>query len=279
MKKNLSYLNVGCGHSFHADWTNIDFSSTGPNVIEHNLLRGIPFPDESFDVVYHSHVLEHFSKKDGEALMVECYRVLRKGGTIRIAVPDLERIINEYRRIFSELKTSPNNEYLKKSYDWILLELFDQTVRNRSGGEMADFLRSEKIVNEDYVLSRCGFEVKQIIDSYRSQKRNINKRTNNAPLRTKTSIKQKLKRLLLKKLLGEGYELHMEIGKFRSSGEIHQWMYDEYSLGSLMREIGFEEVEVCSAFESRILDWKNFGLETINDKVRKPDSLFMEATK
>ena len=32
-------------------------------VIAHDLRRGIPFADESFDVVYHSHVLEHLSRK------------------------------------------------------------------------------------------------------------------------------------------------------------------------------------------------------------------------
>ncbi|MFN9648236.1 MAG: methyltransferase domain-containing protein, partial [Pseudanabaena sp.] len=58
----MKLLNLGCGHRFHSAWTNIDFRSNNENVIAHNLLKGIPFPDQSFDVIYHSHVLEHFSR-------------------------------------------------------------------------------------------------------------------------------------------------------------------------------------------------------------------------
>ena len=54
----MQCLNLGCGDRYHPDWTNINFTSTGGGVIAHNLKQGIPFPDESFDVVYHSHVLE-----------------------------------------------------------------------------------------------------------------------------------------------------------------------------------------------------------------------------
>jgi predicted SAM-dependent methyltransferase len=64
----MKYLNLGCGshYSTATEWTNLDFTSLDNNVIAHNLLTGIPFEDNSFDLVYHSHVLEHFSKEDGE---------------------------------------------------------------------------------------------------------------------------------------------------------------------------------------------------------------------
>ena len=60
------YLNLGCGYHFHKSWTNVDFIETGEGVIAHNLTKGVPFSDGTFDAVYHSHVLEHFSRKDGE---------------------------------------------------------------------------------------------------------------------------------------------------------------------------------------------------------------------
>ena len=41
----LNYLNLGCGSTFHKDWTNVDFVSTGEDVIAHNLLSGVPFND------------------------------------------------------------------------------------------------------------------------------------------------------------------------------------------------------------------------------------------
>ena len=67
--------------------------------------------------------------------------------------------------------------------------------------------------------------------------------------------------------------------KFRSSGELHRWMYDRLSLGRLLREAGFARIKVCGPAESAIHGFADFGLDT-DEKgvVRKPDSLFMEAT-
>src|SRR5437868_3074633 len=92
----LHYLNLGCGATWHKDWTNIDFVSTSGSVEAHNLLNGIPRPDQSFQVVYHSHVLEHFPKAKAAGFISECYRVLQPEGVIRIAIPDLEQIALNY---------------------------------------------------------------------------------------------------------------------------------------------------------------------------------------
>ena len=64
--EKLSYINLGCGSTFNEKWVNVDFISTGKDVIAHNLTKGIPFKDNSFKAAYHSHVLEHFTKPDAE---------------------------------------------------------------------------------------------------------------------------------------------------------------------------------------------------------------------
>lgn len=289
MGNKLPYLNVGCGYSFHKDWTNIDFSSTGEDVIAHNLLNGIPYADESFEVVYHSHVLEHFSKNDGKKFIGECYRVLKREGILRIGVPDLQKIIQEYTSLLSELKERKNDPYLNACYDWILMELYDQTLRNNSGGNMVEFLSQSNLINEDFILQRCGYEVKEIIDAYRKIKDNNSEGVAMKPLGIIASLKKNISRLnslphklrnfLRTKIIGREHQHYYELGKFRSSGEIHQWMYDEHSLKRLLSETGFKHVGVCSAFESKINQWEKFGLEIIEGNVRKPDSLFMEATK
>lgn len=46
----------------------------------------LPFADNSFDVVYHKSVLEHFYNPDN--LMKETYRVLKPGGKVIILTPD-----------------------------------------------------------------------------------------------------------------------------------------------------------------------------------------------
>lgn len=277
----MKYLNLGCGVHFHAEWTNVDFVSTGEGVIAYNLTQGVPFEDNTFDVVYHSHVLEHFTRDGGKNFMLECCRVLKPNGIIRIAIPNLEAIINNYKLLLEQLKANPDDAYLQACYDWTMLEMYDQTVRNASGGEMVNYLSQDNIINEDFVIERCGYEVKYIIDNYRKDK----KRTQTQQSFYRPSIVQRLvnlpstlKRKLLNYLLGSDTRA-LKIGQFRLGGEIHSWMYDSFSLGRLLKSVGFEEIKECTVYESGIPNWNNFGLEIINGKIRKPDSLFIEARK
>lgn len=64
----------------------------------HNVKHCIPFPEESVDYLYSSHLLEHLLKQDASKLLREAYRVLKKGGVIRICVPDLEHAIALYQK-------------------------------------------------------------------------------------------------------------------------------------------------------------------------------------
>lgn len=50
----------------------------------------IPCPDESFDMIHSSHVLEHVKRSDIYKTIREWRRVLKTGGELRLIVPDLE---------------------------------------------------------------------------------------------------------------------------------------------------------------------------------------------
>jgi predicted SAM-dependent methyltransferase len=278
----LPYLNLGCGSHFNLQWVNVDFLKTGDDVIAHNLLEGVPFDDNSFEVVYHSHVLEHFQKNDAPKFIAECYRVLKPGGKIRIAVPDLEQIVNNYTRLLNMGKADPANEKIRADYEWIKIEMYDQTVRNVTGGEMANYLSAETLPNNEFVMERIGHEG-YLIRQYFARLRENPETKKDRLKKTIDKVKRNLsfrgfKYLVLKVLFGDEYKL-MDIGKLRQSGEIHQWMYDIYSLGNLLRDAGFKNVEQKRFDESSIPEWRAFGLDEINHAVRKPDSLFAEAVK
>src|SRR5450432_493903 len=170
MTERLSYLNLGCGDRFIESWINIDFISNSPYVRQHDLNTGIPIGDNSVDVVYHSHILEHFTKGKGEQLVKECFRVLKPGGIIRIAVPDLEQLARQYL-INLEKANSDNSEMNAENYNWSLIELFDQMIRNQSGGEMGKYWTREKLINEDYITGRVGFEFKNFRSNYEDNKK------------------------------------------------------------------------------------------------------------
>lgn len=275
--ENKKYLNLGCGLRFLRDWVNVDFVSTGPDVIAHNLLKGIPFPDNSFDVVYHSHILEHFSKEHASIFIKECFRVLRPGGILRVAVPDLERIVKEY--IYFLGKALQGDKVAQNNYEWIMLELYDQSVRTTSGGNMVEYWTRPDIPNADYIESRLG-------DEFISFREKLKGEQPWESSRSRPSIKRFLqlkyyKNKLLEWLLADSEILHeVQIAKFRMKGEVHQWMYDRYSLATLLHNEGFIDVREVMANGSRMPDWeKNRSLDIENGKVRKPESLFMEATK
>jgi predicted SAM-dependent methyltransferase len=280
----MSYtkLNLGCGERFRDGWVNVNFTSTGLGVITANLGKGVPFPDESFDVVYHSHLLEHFPKTAAAGFLKECYRVLRPNGVIRVVVPDLEAIARNYLLALDKVRAGI--EGWDHNYEWMLLEMYDQVVRNQSGGEMARYLCNETISNEQFVVDRCGAEVSNLIAAGRKNKSD----TLAAKLQAAHHLRKTFKRLfkpkgwreaLLRLLLVNEYEA-LQIGRFRLGGENHQWMYDSYSLGRLLQACRFESVAVRSASESCIPDWASFNLDSEPDgSVYKPDSLFIEATK
>lgn len=283
----MKMLNVGCGYRYHPEWTNLDFIKTGPSVVAHDLKKGIPFEDESFDVVYHAHLLEHFTKQEGLHLIKECFRVLKAGGIIRIAVPDLEKIMQEYTKNLEGALKGDNKA--QENYEWTLLELYDQTVRNFSGGEMARYLYKDNLENAEYVFSRTGEETRSIRENYLKNK----KKVEDIPIETKSLklnksfIKKFLKlqtynniiHKLAKHFLTKEEREWLTIGKFRKEGEVHQWMYDRYSLSKLLKEVGFKDVQVRTAFESAIPEWNKYELESKDNVIFKPDSLFIEAKK
>src|SRR6185436_17770630 len=82
---------------------------TDPKIIAWDLRYGIPFPDGVFDCVYHSHFLEHLPKNGAPAFLKECYRVLKPGGTIRVAVPNLSYWADRYLQSVSAMRTGTTN--------------------------------------------------------------------------------------------------------------------------------------------------------------------------
>jgi predicted SAM-dependent methyltransferase len=266
----LPYLNIGCGFTFHHEMTNVDFISTAPEVQAHNLLQGIPFSDNSFELVYHSHVLEHFLQEDGEHLIAECYRVLKKGGVLRIAIPDLEQIARNYiRYLEAALKNEPG---AKEKYEWTMLEMYDQVVRTKGGGNMIEYIKDTSKNNDAFLLERNGNEAKLLMENIRHGK------SNHELKKSKPGFMYKVKSKLKDILLGEEIKA-LSYGNFRLGGEIHQWMYDRYSLSELLKKHKFTDTKVMKYNESSIANWSSFGLDEIDGKVRKPDSLFMEAKK
>ncbi len=123
----LKRINIGCGQTPTRGWLNYDNSlsvllarrpflsffleRTGllkpenesfisavqkRGILWADATKRIPLPDSSAQVIYTSHMIEHLGLIGARTFLREAYRVLAVGGVIRIAVPDLKRLIEQY---------------------------------------------------------------------------------------------------------------------------------------------------------------------------------------
>lgn len=282
----MKLLNIGCGSTYHKDWVNIDLNSSSSDVIQHDLSKGLPFESNSFDVCYSSHVLEHLNQLEADFFIKEQKRILRKDGIIRVVVPDLETICRNYIKYLEELVSGDLSHEFRDDYS--LLELYDQTTRECPGGELLKLWSSQNITDLDYVAMRHGKEALDAIDAIQkvstghnsSSARRVMKLLTLKGLRkASTKIRVKLAEVSIFIFAGKKSVQSFRNGLFRKSGEIHRVMYDRYSLQRLLSNHGFIEIAICQATESRIPDFDQYQLDTFDGKVRKPDSLFIEALK
>ena len=117
-------LNLGCGLQTPEGWTNVDGSWNArlakrpylrrlltslhfiardkleipwsSKIFIHDIRKPLPFPDGSASAIYASHVLEHLYFEEARRLISEAFRVLCPGGILRVVVPDLHAIVQEY---------------------------------------------------------------------------------------------------------------------------------------------------------------------------------------
>ncbi len=284
----LKYLNIGCGAKFHPDWFNVDMASNSPYVIAHNVLKGLPFDDDSLEVVYLSQVLGHFPKEKAAEVVKSCYRVLKHGGFIRVVTPDLEGLAKQYLNFLLQNINNPTEES-KLNYEWILLEMFDEAMRNQKGGEMAKYLRQQRIVNEGFVFSRIGLIGRNIRNNYLQSQQKGNSQQQDSSIITMirkacnpknwSRIASLARLRTINFILTDEEQQYFEIGKFRLSGEVHYRMYDRYSLYNLLESTGFREINVKTPFDSEIPNWGKYELDVKEGEIYDPGSLFMEAKK
>ena len=91
-------LNWGCGTSPEPGWINSDIKE-GPRIdVPGDVLAGLPLDDETFDYVVSIHALPELPLDAQVPALTELRRVLRPGGVLRLALPDLLKGVDAYRR-------------------------------------------------------------------------------------------------------------------------------------------------------------------------------------
>ena len=83
-------------------------------VVHADVRKGLPYADASAEYVYSSHMIEHLARWQALDLVRECRRVLRPGGVLRLATPDLEAWVREYLAGDTSSGPTPADSFMEK---------------------------------------------------------------------------------------------------------------------------------------------------------------------
>jgi predicted SAM-dependent methyltransferase len=98
-------LQIGCGRNILPDWLNTDRDiALSKETVFLDASKRFPFYDSTFSYIYSEHFIEHLEYYKGVHFIQECYRVIRPGGKIRIATPDLNFLVDLYAKNKTELQ-------------------------------------------------------------------------------------------------------------------------------------------------------------------------------
>lgn len=96
-RKNNIKINIGCGRLTREGWINLDlYAAAGAYYAD--VRNGLPFASHTVRHIHCEHFLEHLSFEDAEKFLCESYRVLVRGASMRIIVPDAEKYLVAYCR-------------------------------------------------------------------------------------------------------------------------------------------------------------------------------------
>lgn len=183
-------INMGCGQTPTKEWRNYDNSwsvrlakkslltfilgksgflsdsqqqfisfAKKKNILWANATKRIPEENTSVDVVYSSHMIEHVEKEDAEIFFKEARRILKSGGIIRIAVPDIKYHVENYRKDGDADKFIEGTHLTRKKPKTIIAKIKYLIIGDRNHQWMYDGKSLCKL------LSSAGFQEPKVMEA------------------------------------------------------------------------------------------------------------------
>lgn len=170
-------VNIASGGYGKEGWLNLDCVKAKKVNGVFDLRKKIPLPDQTVEIIFCEHFLEHLDFYEEVPLFLhECYRVLIKGGVIRLIVPDAAAYMKAY---FNEGGTEVMNHLRNTEKYATKMEVINRVFRQ--GGEHRFAYDIETLF---VILKQAGFEPS--VQSFnKSQKANL---TLDRPERASESI-------------------------------------------------------------------------------------------
>lgn len=156
------FLYVGCGNHRLEGFCHIDIDyakkfAKGKIVSDPDficdIVERLPFKDNSVELIYSRETLEHLTHRELTNHLIECHRVLKIGGKIRLGVPDLDIMVKNF------IDRKINLEYEKNN--WELNE--DFPIENYSEFFVAQTMYHDHRYNHNYetmenCISKIGYK-------------------------------------------------------------------------------------------------------------------------
>ena len=270
----IKLVNIACGDVYikNNNWVNLDIISNNKYVTKINLLNKLPFLDNSVDAIYCSHFLEHIPIDKVSNFLHECFRILKKGGVLRLVLPDFESLSKEY------LKQVKLKNKVKSKI--VLLTIIDQCVRKKPGGLLNEFYKDllikkkEKNSEIKYLrfLNGVDFEIKN------KSQRDFNSYIQKISSLLKIIFLNIWLKFIMMFLPKTFKEQNISLARI---GELHHWIWDYYSLSDYLVKAGFSKTtrQKYNMTISKVSKLYIFDQDRKKKKSRGIESMYIESLK
>jgi SAM-dependent methyltransferase len=109
-------LHLGCGNIRLNNFCNVDILVTPAVDVVSDISILDNFDNNSAELIYACHVLEHFSHEQAVNVLTRWFNVLAPGGELRVSVPDIDRIVKIYSKNWEHFQTPGNSPWIGLLY-------------------------------------------------------------------------------------------------------------------------------------------------------------------
>jgi predicted SAM-dependent methyltransferase len=102
-------VQIGAGSHPINGWLNSDYFPLKLNIIHIDATRKFPIESDTIDYVFNEHMIEHIPYIDAVYMLGEIYRILKPGGILRVATPDINFVFN----LMNERKSDVEERYVE----------------------------------------------------------------------------------------------------------------------------------------------------------------------
>ena len=155
VKKILWVLKIIDKSKFIADWS---------GVIRCDVSKGLNYGNDTVGKIYSSHLLEHLPRDKGVIFIKECYRILKRGGVMRLVVPDLLFHAEQYVEASKALISREELANDRTTHDDFLNTIYGAYLKKRRYGAehcyMYDLPTLVSILKDSGFenINKCGFK-------------------------------------------------------------------------------------------------------------------------